>query len=133
MSKMKDMAMTIEELRSAAAAINDVADWLTQQFSGNADEPKEQPKKEPDLKRPFETKAGPFVGAMAMLVALFFLWLYLPGLGSPSPLTGIEWGLCGGWLVLGIILFLINKAGKNGKAAKEDIEYLMFGNEYKRF
>lgn len=26
MSKMKDMAMTIEELRSAAAAINDVAD-----------------------------------------------------------------------------------------------------------
>ena len=50
MSKMKDMAMTIEELRSAAAAINDVADWLTQQFSGNADEPKAEPKKEPDLK-----------------------------------------------------------------------------------
>lgn len=50
MSKMKDMAMTIEELRSAAAAINDVADWLTQQFSGNADEPKEQPKKKPELK-----------------------------------------------------------------------------------
>lgn len=46
MSKMKDMAMTIEELRSAAAAINDVADWLTQQFSGNADEPKTEPKKE---------------------------------------------------------------------------------------
>ena len=46
MSIMKDMAMTIEELRSAAAAINDVADWLTQQFSGNADEPKERPKKE---------------------------------------------------------------------------------------
>ena len=50
MSKMKDMAMTIEELRSAAAAINDVADWLTQQFSGNADEPKTEPKKEPELK-----------------------------------------------------------------------------------
>ena len=46
MSKMKDMAMTIEELRSAAAAINDVADWLTQQFSGTADEPTERPKKE---------------------------------------------------------------------------------------
>ena len=50
MSKMKDMAMTIEELHSAAAAINDVADWLTQQFSGNADEPKTEPKKEPELK-----------------------------------------------------------------------------------
>ena len=32
MSKMSDMAMTIEELRNAAAAINDVANWLAQQF-----------------------------------------------------------------------------------------------------
>lgn len=28
------MAMTIEELRNAAAAINDVANWLAQQFGG---------------------------------------------------------------------------------------------------
>lgn len=34
MSKMSDMAMTIEELRNAAAAINDVANWLAQQFGG---------------------------------------------------------------------------------------------------
>ena len=34
MSKMGDMAMTIEELRNAAAAINDAADWLAQLFSG---------------------------------------------------------------------------------------------------
>lgn len=34
MSKMADMAQTIEDLRNAAAAINDAADWLTQQFSG---------------------------------------------------------------------------------------------------
>ena len=32
MSKMGDMAMTIEELRNAAAAINDAADWLSRQF-----------------------------------------------------------------------------------------------------
>lgn len=49
MSKMSDMAMTIEELRSAAAAINDAANWLAQQFSGNADETVEQ-LKEPELK-----------------------------------------------------------------------------------
>lgn len=30
------MAMTIEELRNAAAAINDAADWLTQQFSSDS-------------------------------------------------------------------------------------------------
>ena len=35
MSKMSDMAMTIEELRNAAAAINDVANWLAQQFSSD--------------------------------------------------------------------------------------------------
>ena len=29
MSKMNDMAMTIEELRNASTAINDVANWLT--------------------------------------------------------------------------------------------------------
>ena len=38
MSKMADMAMTIEELRSAAAVITDAADWLARQFSGKATE-----------------------------------------------------------------------------------------------
>lgn len=37
MSKMSDMAMTIEELRSAAAAINEAANWLAEQFSGTLD------------------------------------------------------------------------------------------------
>ena len=33
MSRMSDMAQTIEDLRSAAAAISDAADWLTKVFS----------------------------------------------------------------------------------------------------
>ena len=33
-SKMNDMAQIIEELRTAAAAITDAANWLAQQFSG---------------------------------------------------------------------------------------------------
>ena len=33
MSKMSEMAATIEELRSAAASINEVANWLAQQFN----------------------------------------------------------------------------------------------------
>ena len=36
MSKMSDMAATIEELRNAAAAITDVANWLTEIFSTTA-------------------------------------------------------------------------------------------------
>ena len=47
MNKMSDMAMTIEELRSAAAAINEAANWLAEQFSGTADE---APAKEPATK-----------------------------------------------------------------------------------
>ena len=34
---MSDMAATIEELRTAAAAINDVANWLAEMFSGAGD------------------------------------------------------------------------------------------------
>lgn len=50
MSKMSDMAMTIEELRNAAAAINDAADWLSRQFSGESEETEPTPVKEPELK-----------------------------------------------------------------------------------
>ena len=42
MSKMADMKQTIEDLRSSAAAINDAADWLYQQFSGTDDSDKQQ-------------------------------------------------------------------------------------------
>lgn len=55
MSKMNDMAITIEELRSAAAAINEAASWLAEQFSGTADkapakEPATKEEKKPELK-----------------------------------------------------------------------------------
>lgn len=55
MSKMAEMAQTIEELRTAAASINAAADWLYQQFSGDGDEAKvtEAPSKKkpkPELK-----------------------------------------------------------------------------------
>lgn len=52
MSKMSDMAQTIEELRSAAAAITDAANWLSQQFSSDAEEAlitEAQPEKKPEL------------------------------------------------------------------------------------
>lgn len=48
MSKLADMAMAIQELHDAAAAIDDVANWLTRQFSSPA--PKE-PKPAPTLEQ----------------------------------------------------------------------------------
>ena len=47
MNKMSDMAMTIEELRSATAAINEAANWLAEQFGDTADK---TPAKEPAAK-----------------------------------------------------------------------------------
>ena len=49
MSKMNDLAATIAELRSAAAAVNEAADWLARQFNrddgtaGAAPEPAAEP------------------------------------------------------------------------------------------
>ena len=47
MSKISDMAQTIEDLRSAAATIKEAADWLAQQFSGDSEPVKEAPAPEP--------------------------------------------------------------------------------------
>ena len=43
MSKMSDMATTIEELRSEAAAINEAVNWLSEQFSTNEPAPEPKP------------------------------------------------------------------------------------------
>ncbi|NCB25603.1 MAG: DNA ligase [Bacteroidia bacterium] len=43
MSKMSDMSMTIQELRSAAAAINEAASWMAEQFSSNEPSPEPTP------------------------------------------------------------------------------------------
>ncbi|MEG0829223.1 MAG: amino acid permease [Anaerovoracaceae bacterium] len=87
--------------------------------------------KEPELARPYKVKGGKIVGVAAVAVALFFIALYLPGI-SPNPLGKIEWFLVGGWVVLGVILFIVNKM-QNKDVTASETEYLMFGDEYKRF
>ena len=47
MSKMSEMAATIEDLRSAAAAINEAANWLAEQFSGEESSPEKTVPAEP--------------------------------------------------------------------------------------
>ena len=53
MSKMSEMAMTIEDLRNAAAAITDAANYLAEVFSGNAAE--EPPEKKASAQKPVLT------------------------------------------------------------------------------
>lgn len=55
MSKMSDMAMTIEELRNAASTINEAANWLAEQFGRateetSSKEPATKEVKKPELK-----------------------------------------------------------------------------------
>lgn len=51
MSKMAEMDATIKDLRDAAAAINEAADWLYQQFSGSEEQPAAEPApKKPEIK-----------------------------------------------------------------------------------
>ena len=50
MSKMSDMAMTIEELRNAAATINDAANWHAQQFSSDDKQQNENITAKPEKK-----------------------------------------------------------------------------------
>lgn len=52
MSKMSDMAMTIEELRSAAAAINEVANWLAEQFGRAVEETSSKEPATKEVKKP---------------------------------------------------------------------------------
>lgn len=49
MSKMSEMAQTIEELRRCAAAISDAANWLAEQFSADHASEAPEPVKEPPL------------------------------------------------------------------------------------
>ncbi|MGI6057356.1 MAG: APC family permease [Bilifractor sp.] len=59
-----------------------------------------------DLPRPFKVKHGILVGIIAIIISLFFVFLYLP-IGSSS-LTGMEWLIVGVWVGLGLILYLIS-------------------------
>lgn len=56
-------------------------------------------KKQPQLERPYKVKYGKLLGTCAVLVVLFFLYLYLPF--GPSSLDAVEWGMVLAWFVLG--------------------------------
>ena len=49
MNKMSNLSTTIEELRNAATAINDAANWLAKQFSGDESAPEKTVATEPVL------------------------------------------------------------------------------------
>jgi amino acid transporter len=86
-------------------------------------------KREPDLARPYKVKGGAVVGVLAICVALFFLYLYLPI--GPGSLLPVEWVLVLVWVALGVVLYIMNSV-KNKSVSIEEREFLLFGDEYSR-
>ena len=85
-------------------------------------------KKEPDLLRPYKAPGGIVTGVIAVLVSLFFIYLYTPI--SPNGLGGICWAMIGGWTLLGVI-FAIMAYVKFKDTPWAEREYLLLG-EYAR-
>lgn len=88
-------------------------------------------KKEPELNRPFKTPGGMVTGVLAVVVSLFIFTLYLP-IYSPAPLGIVEWCLIGAWLLFGIIIYIANTNVRKN-TSKEETEYLIMGDQFKRF
>ncbi len=86
-------------------------------------------RKEPGLARPYLVPAGTLVGILAILVAGFFLYLYLPI--DPGALLPVEWALVLGWIVLGIVFFIQSQSAYKD-VTPEEREYLLFGDQYSR-
>ena len=88
-------------------------------------------KKEPNLARPFVAPGGMLFGVIALLVSIFFISLYTPL--SPSGGLAIEcWYMVLGWLILGIVFYII-VAIQNKSVTPAERDYLLFGDKYTRF
>jgi len=87
-------------------------------------------KKEPELERPYAIKAGGVVGIIAVIVAIFFITLYLP-IFTQGLIWPYEWLMVFGWVILGAVLLIMNQRAYPDVSIEER-EYLMFGEDYMR-
>ncbi|MST69321.1 APC family permease [Clostridiales Family XIII bacterium RF-744-FAT-WT-3] len=62
-------------------------------------------KKEPDMPRPYKIRHGKLVGVMAVILSGAMIAMYIiPNSGATLSIQ--EWGMAGGWFVLGIIFYV---------------------------
>lgn len=62
-------------------------------------------RREPDMPRPFRVKNGTLIGFIACLLSLGMIYMYLPF--SPSALSTEEWVIFWGWMLLGLVMYLV--------------------------
>ena len=73
-------------------------------------------KKAPEMARPYKVKHYKIVGVLAVLMSGFMVAMYIIP-GSGSNLVPQEWAMAGGWVVLGIIFFIVCKLKYKDKFA----------------
>lgn len=82
-------------------------------------------KKAPDMPRPYRVKHYKFVGIMAAILSGGMVSMYLiPGSGSTLVIQ--EWLMAGGWALMGIVFYILNKkkyGDEFGKHIDISIEY----------
>lgn len=72
--------------------------------------------REPEMDRPLRIPFGFLIGAVALVLNLFFIRLYLPG-GASSLVWPYEWGIVLFWIVLGGVMSLAS-----GETEVHDVE-----------
>jgi len=85
-------------------------------------------KKEPDMDRPFKVTAGRTVGVLAIIMSIFLITLYFPGM--PSALVWpYEWAIILGWTILGIVFYIWAKIVYGSHASHELMSRHLFDPE----
>ena len=79
----------------------------------------------PEMERPFVIRHGIPAGIAAVIIAAFFIALYLPI--GPSSLTGVEWWIVLVWVITGAVFYLISL--KDIRSNKEARDRAMYGNQ----
>jgi len=70
----------------------------------------------PDLARPYRAPWPRVVGALAVLVTVLFVVLYLPG--TPASLRAPEWGIVLVWAAVGVVFVAVRR----GAAGMDEAE-----------
>ena len=78
-------------------------------------------KKEPNMNRPFKVKNYKFVGVTASILSGGMVIMYLVP-GSGSSLVPEEWVIVGGWIILGLIFYVVCKQRYKEKFGVVDLK-----------
>ena len=84
-------------------------------------------KRQPLLPRPYKVKRFVPVSIIAMLVVLFFTYLYLPM--GPSSLNTIEWSMLIGWFAIGGTIAALCLSGSKRMPVQEREKTLTISKE----